>query len=233
MDQLNPPIEGSSTSPSEFELAEPLPDSFRPATLVSSHPPPPPRLRARANEGRPIELPEGSTPRLARDLMTRQLFTVDRDDLIEHLEEQMERYRFRHLPVVEGSRLVGLITRSDLWHLSSSVLSTSAPEENAILHRLTAERVMTRECVTVPPDEPLASVAKLIWDTRVGCVPVVEQDGTLVGILTEGDFVRLARHLLTRPEGARPEQARPEQAMLEEALFEGALLEGALLEETH
>jgi acetoin utilization protein AcuB len=158
--------------------------------------------------------------------MTRQLFTVDQDDLIEHLEEQMERYRFRHLPVVEGSRLVGLITRSDLWHLSSSVLSTSAPEENAILHRLTAERVMTRECVTVAPDEPLASVAKLIWDTRVGCVPVVEQDGTLVGILTEGDFVRLSRHLLARPE-ARPEEARPEEGLLEEALLEGARLEGA------
>jgi acetoin utilization protein AcuB len=130
--------------------------------------------------------------------MTRQLFTIEPDDHLERLEEMMEKFRFRHLPVVEGNRLVGLITRSDLWHLSSSVLSMSAPEENAILHRLTADRVMKRDCVTVSPEEPLSNVAKLIWDSRIGCVPVVEDDGTLVGILTEGDFVRLSRHLLAR-----------------------------------
>jgi len=199
MDQINQPIEGSDTSPSDFELDEPAVESYRPAPVVSSHPPPPPRLRARANEGRPIELPESSTePRVARDLMTRQLFTIGRDDSLENLEEAMEKFRFRHLPVISGNRLVGLITRSDLWHLSSSVLSMSAPEENAILHRLTADRVMQRDCVTVPPDEPLTNVALLMWNTRVGCVPVVESDGTLVGIITEGDFVRLSRHLLSR-----------------------------------
>jgi CBS domain-containing membrane protein len=203
MEQLNPPTEGSSTSPTEFELEEAMVESFRAPALVSSHPPPPPRLRALANEGRPVDLPEGApAPRLAKDLMTRQLFTIEPDDLLERLEEMMEKFRFRHLPVVEGNRLVGLITRSDLWHLSSSVLSMSAPEENAILHRLTADRVMKRDCVTVSPDEPLSNVAKLIWDSRIGCVPVVEGDGTLVGILTEGDFVRLARHLLARPEEA-------------------------------
>jgi acetoin utilization protein AcuB len=134
--------------------------------------------------------------------MTRQLFTIGLDDSLENLEGLMEQFRFRHLPVIDGNRLVGLITRSDLWHLSSSVLSMSAPEENAILHRLTAERVMKRDCVTVSPDEPLSNVAKRMWDSRVGCVPVVEEDGTLVGIITEGDFVRLSRHFLSRLEAA-------------------------------
>lgn len=198
MEQLNP-IEGSNGAGSEFELDEPTVESFQPLPLVSSHPPPPPRLRQRAAEGRNIALRlSAEEPRLARDLMTRQLFTIGPDDVLENLEELMEQFRFRHLPVVDGDQLVGLISRSDLWHLSSSRLSVSAPEENAILHRLTASRIMQKDCITVAPDEPLSNVAKLMWDSRVGCVPVVEKDGTLVGILTEGDFVRLSHHFLSR-----------------------------------
>ena len=39
-------------------------------------------------------------------------------------------------------------------------------------------------------------VAAVLWETRVGCVPVTEEDGTLVGIITEGDFLRMTHHLL-------------------------------------
>jgi acetoin utilization protein AcuB len=134
--------------------------------------------------------------------MTRQLFTIAPEDLLESLEQRMEEFAFRHLPVVEGARFVGLITRSDLWHVSSSALSMSAPEENAILHRLTAARVMRRDCIAVRPGDSLSKVAALMWESRVGCVPVTEEDGTLVGIITEGDFVRLAHHFLLRREDA-------------------------------
>ncbi|HEX3596348.1 MAG TPA: CBS domain-containing protein [Polyangiaceae bacterium] len=133
--------------------------------------------------------------------MTRELFTIGPDDALESLEAHMESFQFRHLPVVDGNKLVGLISHSDLLETSSSALSKSAPEENAVLHRLPASRVMRRELVTVRPTEPLTNVAALVWQSRVGCVPVTEDDGTLLGIITEGDFVRLAYHFLTR--GAR------------------------------
>jgi len=203
MDQLNPPFDGPSASGDD--AYEPISETLRDRRLITSLPPPPPRIRARAaaHEPRPLTLPEmDGEPRLARDLMTRQLLTIGPQDPIEHLEERMEEFQFRHLPVVEGKRLVGLITRSDLFHVSSSVLSTSAPEENAILHRLTAARVMKRDVVTVHPDEPLSRVAKLLWESRVSCVPVVDGDDVLVGIITEGDFVKLAHHFLARFEDA-------------------------------
>jgi acetoin utilization protein AcuB len=165
----------------------------------SRHPPPPPRWREKAAQaGRPIEL--SGDPRVASDLMTRELLTIGPDDTLESLEEHMAAFRFRHLPVVEGNRLVGLIAHSDLLHASSSVLSKSAPEENAFLHRLPAARIMHRAPITVRPTEPLIHVAALIWQSRIGCVPVTEEDGTLVGIITEGDFVRLAHHFLSRGE---------------------------------
>ncbi|HVW29121.1 MAG TPA: CBS domain-containing protein [Polyangiaceae bacterium] len=143
-------------------------------------------------------LVDGDQPEVAADLMTRELLTIGPDDVLESLEAHMAAFQFRHLPVVEGNKLVGLISHKDLLHLSSSMLSTSAPEENAFLHRLPAARVMRRDLITVRPSEPLANVAALMWQSRVGCVPVTQEDGTLVGIITEGDFVRLAYHFLTR-----------------------------------
>jgi CBS domain-containing protein len=205
MDQLNPPFDGPSASLADGDDAyEPISETLRDRRLITSLPPPPPRFRARAaaHEPRPLQIPTtDGEPRLARDLMTRQLLTIGPEDRLEHLEERMEEFQFRHLPVVEGKRLVGLITRSDLFHVSSSVLSTSAPEENAILHRLTAARVMKRDVVTARPDDSLSRVAKLLWESHLSCVPIVDDDEALVGIITEGDFVRLAHHLLARFEG--------------------------------
>jgi CBS domain-containing protein len=200
MDTSNAPAE-STTPDGEFvEVVPELVDADAPLRrTASAHPPPPPSLRARAaaHEARPMTV-DGHAPEVASDLMTRELLTIGPGDLLESLEEHMATFQFRHLPVVEGKKLVGLISHSDLLHLSSSMLSKSAPEENAFLHRLPASRVMRRELVTVRPAEPLANVAALMWQSRVGCVPVTEDDGTLLGIITEGDFVRLAYHFLTR-----------------------------------
>jgi CBS domain-containing membrane protein len=203
MESSNSTAELSNPDGEFVEIVPELVVSEEPMRPVASrHPPPPPRLRARAatHEVRPIEL--GGEPQLASDVMTRELLTIGPDDPIESLEAHMESYQFRHLPVVEGKKIVGLITHSDLLHTSSSMLSKSAPEENAVLHRLSASRIMQQVLVTVRPTEPLASVAALIWQSRVGCVPVTEEDGTLVGIITEGDFVRLAHHFLTRNKNA-------------------------------
>lgn len=177
------------------------------AFTASSHPPPPPRLRARAaaHERRSFSVSVG-TPEVARDLMTRELLTIGPDDVLESLEQHMETYQFRHLPVVEGAILVGLITHSDLLHAFSSKLSKSAPEENVIIRSLPARTIMRRDVVTVRPSEPLANVTSLFWQSRVGCLPVTEKDGKLVGIITEGDFVRLAHHFLV---AHREAQAAP------------------------
>lgn len=182
------------------------------ARHATAHPPPPPRLRelAAARGRRPLSV--DGEPRFARDLMTRQILTIGPDDPILMLEEHMESFRFRHLPVVEGDVLVGLISHSDLLHASSSRLSASANEENAIIHQLPAWRIMRQGLVTVRPTEPLERVAALLWESRVGCVPVTEEDGTLVGIITEGDFVRLTHHFLTTSEPMHHREPTPDRS---------------------
>jgi len=173
------------------------PEAFDAGKRAEHLPPPPPSARVR---GAVSELKLSKTPRFARDLMTKNIFTIGPDDILEHLEEHMQAFRFRHLPVVEGHKLVGLISHKDLLHASSSFLSDSAQRRNELIHRQPAKRIMERELVTVRPTDTLLDVAFLMWETRVGCVLVTEDDDTLVGIITEGDFVRLGHHLLSGKE---------------------------------
>ena len=161
--------------------------------------PPPPSARIKGTS----HLEVNGNPRLARDLMTRKIFTIGPDDIIEHLEEQMQAFRFRHLPVVEGRKLVGLITHSDLLHASSSFLSERVRERDELIHKLPARRIMQTELITVRPTDTLVQITSLMWEARVGCIMVTEEDGSLVGIITEADFIRMAHHFLVR-EAAKP-----------------------------
>lgn len=161
-----------------------------------TYPPPPPSVRSRRGftDWRKLEL--GTDPSLAKDLMTRNLLTIGPDDLLEHLEEHMLEFKFRHLPVVEDDKLLGLISYADLLRASSTFLSDKSKERNALIHQLPAKAIMQRDLTTVRPTATLAEVATLMWSTRVGCIPVTEQNGTLVGLVTEADFIRVAHHFL-------------------------------------
>ncbi|MEZ4222653.1 MAG: CBS domain-containing protein [Polyangiaceae bacterium] len=191
--------EEGADRPSIEEVEPEVISSAAPAAPPASHaahhhPPPPPRLRKR--EPRPIEV--SGDPKLARDLMTRQLFTIGPEDVLQSLEQHMESFRFRHLPVIEDDKIVGLISHADLLHASSSHLTSHAKEVDAIVHKLPAKRIMHTDFTRVLPTTPLAEVAATMWSNHVDCVLVATEDGTLVGIITQGDFVRLSHHLLQR-----------------------------------
>jgi CBS domain-containing protein len=198
--------ESSATEDSETDARDSVVEEIEPEIIAPDlvtakhktlHPPPPPRLRdATAAHGRRLEVV--GEPKLVRDLMTRELLTMAPDDPLVSLGEQMEKLRFRHVPVVDGNKLVGLITESDLFHASSSYLSETAKQRNEIIHKLPAKRIMRNQPVTVRPSEPLAAVAALMWKTRSDCVLVTDEDSNLLGIVTQSDFVRLSHHFLAR-----------------------------------
>ena len=184
---------------SEEEVAEVEPEP-------THHPPPPPSMRRSSgtldvqsqSAGPRFEL--SSTPKLVRDLMARKLITIEPDSTLEHLEEHLDNFRIGHLPVVEGDKLVGLITRNDLLHASSSFLSDHANERDIIIHKVQARRIMQKELITVSPDDTLAEVARIMWEAKIGCVLVTEGESQLVGLVTEADFLRVAHHFLTDSE---------------------------------
>lgn len=138
-----------------------------------------------------------SPSKTVADVMTRRLVTLKPDDALGSLEEAMLALRVRHLPVVDGEgKLIGLVSHADVWHAAASVLSEGDADRNSLNSQVPVARIMQTGLVTVAPQDSLAEVGKLMWDTKVGCVPVVEADGTLVGIVTSADFIALAVELL-------------------------------------
>jgi CBS domain-containing membrane protein len=181
-------------------LERPEKASQRPA-LHHHHPPPPPSIRGKGVTGRD-KLEVVGEPKLAQDLMTRKIFTIGPEDILEQLEQHMLAFRIRHLPVVEDDLLVGMITYADLLHASASPLVEKAKELDAIIHKRPAKHIMRREFKTVRPTATLTEVAAVMWEERIGCVLVTDDHGKLLGIVTEADFLRLAHHFLTKAEGS-------------------------------
>jgi len=117
------------------------------------------------------------------DFMTRELVVVKETDDLALAESILRLGGIRHLPVVRERRLCGLITQRDLAR-------AAAPGTAA--RGVLARDVMTRDPATVGPESSLAEAARLMLRHKWGCLPVCERDGTLVGIVTESDFVRFA-----------------------------------------
>jgi CBS domain-containing protein len=134
-----------------------------------------------------IRIVRPRNPRSVGDLMTRKIYTIGPDDTLDKLEAQMIRFRFRHLPVVHDAKLVGLVSQRDL-------LKSAA--QSAALDEVAVHRIMQTDVATVRQDESLIEAAHLMWEGKIDCLPVIDDDGTLVGIVTEADFVRLAAQLL-------------------------------------
>jgi CBS domain-containing membrane protein len=131
------------------------------------------------------------------DVMTTRVVTVSEADKLENLEEQMRRLRLRHLPVVDSrGRLVGLITHRDLLSAFASWLTDNEAAENAQIKQLPVRRIMQHEVLTIGPADSLVDAGKLLWDSKIGCLPVLDDDAALVGIITEADFIRVAVRFL-------------------------------------
>ena len=123
--------------------------------------------------------------------MTPNPYTLQPRDTLAALYDLMDAHRVRHVPIVDGDgELVGLLTHTDLAMAALGSLSDlPLSQERDLLQRRKIREVMVTEVETVEPDTPLAEAAAILFDNKIGCLPVVE-GSRLVGILTESDFVR-------------------------------------------
>ncbi len=132
-----------------------------------------------------------------RDLMSTELVTLTEDETLAHAERCMERGRIRHLPVIRGRKLVGLVTHRDLLAASFSLFAdVDREEQRRVFATIPVKELMHRDVVTVRPDLPVSEAARILLRNKFGCLPVVAEDGTLLGLITEADFLRLTVRLL-------------------------------------
>jgi len=125
--------------------------------------------------------------------MTRTVITIDENADILEAKKKMAEHRIRHLPVVsEDSRLRGFVTDRDIRSaMPSSVLD--APDRDMAYARLAEIRVaqiMTKNPVTLSPQDTLQDALLLIQEKKVGACPVVDEQGVLKGILSTRDLIR-------------------------------------------
>lgn len=122
-------------------------------------------------------------------IMTRNVVSLQSDHSIHLAAGVMQLKRIRHLPVVDGERLVGLVTHRDLLRAQAAVLAGPwDPRSDASL-TVPITEIMRTNVWTVGPRTPLLEAARIVLDHKFGCLPVVD-DGRLVGIVTEVDLIR-------------------------------------------
>ena len=128
---------------------------------------------------------------LVKDFMTSEVTSLQESDTLLDAAMIFVRSSFRHVPVLRDKKLVGIITERDVKQFAPSLLGgTSAEEYNQIMETTLISRVMTRDPMTLRPDQPIFDAAKIMHDKRVGCLPVVD-NGDLAGIVTTTDLIAL------------------------------------------
>jgi CBS domain-containing protein len=134
---------------------------------------------------------------LVRDIMTSPAVVVTPDTSVPAASALMKEHGIRHLPVVENRRLVGIISRGDLREASISASANADTYEfNFLLNRLTVGRLMTRKVFTITPNALVVDAAEMMTEHKIAGLPVVDPDGSVAGIVTESDLLKmLARKL--------------------------------------
>lgn len=129
---------------------------------------------------------------LVTDWMTHRVITVDVHTSLPDAHKLMRSHKIRRLPVMEGDRLVGIVTRSDIREASPpDATSLSVWELQYLLSKLTMDEIMTPKPITVLPSATIRDAARLMYTHKIGGLPVLDTEGQLQGIITESDIFRV------------------------------------------
>jgi CBS domain-containing protein len=127
---------------------------------------------------------------LVRDLMQEKIVTIGASDRLSTVEDIMTLGRVRHMPVVQGGRLVGVVSERDLLRASlSNLTGFDSEERRAFLNGVEIARVMSAPPIVIDADASVEEAARMMAERRIGCLPVMERQD-LVGLLTEADLLR-------------------------------------------
>ncbi len=114
-------------------------------------------------------------------IMSTQLITLTPEDTLGKAREILLSKRVHHLPVVEGKKLVGMVTSWDMFKLGLS----AAEYQSTKVHE-----VMTRKLATLEPTQHIGAAAEVLMEHLFHAIPIVNEAGDLVGIVTSYDILR-------------------------------------------
>jgi CBS domain-containing protein len=133
---------------------------------------------------------------LVREIMTNDVTTLQEGDTMLDAAMIFARSSLRHLPVLRDSNLVGVLTERDMKRFAPGLMSgVSSEKYNDLMENTPLAKVMTRDPLTLKPDQDVSDAADIFSTKRFGCLPVVE-DGKLVGIVTTTDMLKLLAQII-------------------------------------
>jgi CBS domain-containing protein len=167
----------------------------------------------------------------AKDIMTTPVVTIAPDTSVREIAAILLKQRISAVPVVEGERLVGLVSEGDLlrrheigtdrdrptgsWWLRL-FHGTPSPADYVKSHATHARDIMTREVITVDEDTPIAEIATVLETQRIKRVPVLH-GGRVVGIVSRANLVQA---LAARPRSSKPPRAKSDASIRRQLLTE-------------
>jgi len=138
--------------------------------------------------------------RMVSEWMTVPVVSVAEDTPVGAAINAMRARHLRHLCVVRGSALVGIVSDRDIKRALPSPLSGACAQDyEAILDKTLVSRVMTREPTSIAPEALLRDAVRAMLELKVSALPVIRHEAGLVGIITESDCLRALGDLLFHP----------------------------------
>ncbi|WP_152086982.1 CBS domain-containing protein [Pseudoalteromonas sp. A25] len=133
------------------------------------------------------------------DLMTADPFAVSLKASLKDAHDLMREKNIRHIPVIdEQGILQGMLTQKIMIAKVMGIMATYGANALERKEKYTVvEDIMATDFASIKPEQNLAQVADFFVSNRHGCMPVVDENNKLLGILTSSDFVRLAAALLS------------------------------------
>ncbi len=129
---------------------------------------------------------------LVEEFMTTDLFTVQKDDILELVANLFDWRRIRYVPVEDDSKhLVGLVTMRTVFREYNKIINQKGKAS------LSVEEIMLRNPITIHPEASILEAIKIMEEQQIGCLPVVKNN-RLVGIITEQNYMTITGRLLKR-----------------------------------
>jgi CBS domain-containing protein len=122
-------------------------------------------------------------------IMSTKLHTVNLTNDLNDVKKIFDEYKVRHIPVVSGNKLIGLISLTDFMRITYNLGEVKEQINQAIFSTVSIKDVMTTDLVTVSPHDTVRDVAEIFANREFHALPVVEND-ELKGIVSTTDIIR-------------------------------------------
>ncbi len=128
---------------------------------------------------------------IVRKWMSKDPIVVDENASLSEAINLLKQHKIRRLPVLKKGKLAGIISDRDLKEASpSKATSLDIWELHYLMSKIIVKSIMTKNPVTVSPDTTIERAAILMFDNKIGGLPVIDKEGKLAGILTEQDVFK-------------------------------------------